>query len=87
VLSARVVPTNCKEDKLGQPRPFCTGVCEEKSQLGGSRQSDRTWGAEAEKSPLLEAVTRERLVKIQETRKDFACAAMICKLWKLATAL
>jgi hypothetical protein len=31
---------------------FCTGGCEE-----------RTWAREAEESPLLEAVTRERLVK------------------------
>jgi hypothetical protein len=31
---------------------FCKGICEE-----------RTWAREAEESPLLEAVTRKRLVK------------------------
>jgi hypothetical protein len=34
-------------------------------------------GAEAEESPLLENVTRERLVKIQQSEKT-ACAAVIC---------
>jgi hypothetical protein len=43
--------------------------------------------AEAEESPLLEAVTRERLVKRQQTEKDLACALEICKVWCLAMAL
>jgi hypothetical protein len=42
---------------------------------------------EAEKSPLLEAATRERLVKIQQAGNDLACPVVICKVWRLATAL
>jgi hypothetical protein len=40
-----------------------------------------------EEFPLLEAVTRERLVKTQKTEKDLACAVVICKAWKLATVV
>jgi hypothetical protein len=39
---------------------------------------------EAEKEPLLEAVTRQLLVK---TRIDLACVLAICKVRKLAMAL
>jgi hypothetical protein len=42
---------------------------------------------EAEESPLLEAVARERLVKTQQARKDFAGVVVICELWSLAVAL
>jgi hypothetical protein len=42
--------------------------------------------AEAEESPLLEAVTRERLVKTQEAGKDLECTVVICKVWRLAMA-
>jgi hypothetical protein len=43
--------------------------------------------AEAEESPLLEAVTRERLVKTQQAVKDLSCAVVIRKVWRLAMAL
>jgi hypothetical protein len=43
--------------------------------------------AEPEESPLLEAITREWLVKTQQAGKDFACAVVICKVWKPAVAL
>jgi hypothetical protein len=43
--------------------------------------------AEAEESPLLEAVARERLVKTQEVGKYLAGAVLICELWRLAMAL
>jgi hypothetical protein len=43
--------------------------------------------AEAKGSPLLEAITREWLVKIQQAEKYLACAVMICKVWRLAVAL
>jgi hypothetical protein len=46
---------------------FCTGGCEE-----------RTWAREAEESPLLEAVARERLMKIQQAGKRLASAMVIC---------
>jgi hypothetical protein len=42
---------------------------------------------EAEESPLLEAVTKEQLVKTQQTEKDLASAVVICKVWRLAMAL
>jgi hypothetical protein len=37
--------------------------------------------AEAEVSPLLETVTRERLVKTQQAGKGLAGAVVICELW------
>jgi hypothetical protein len=43
--------------------------------------------AEAEESPLLEAVARERPVKTQQAGKDFAGAVVICKVWKSAMVL
>jgi hypothetical protein len=49
---------------------FCTRVCEE-----------TTREREAEESPLLEAVARERLVKTQQAGKDFAGAMVIYELW------
>jgi hypothetical protein len=37
--------------------------------------------AEAEESPLLEAVTRKRLVKTLQAGKDLACGLVISKVW------
>jgi hypothetical protein len=37
--------------------------------------------------PLLEAVTRERLVKAEQAGKDLAGAVVIRKVWRLAIAL
>jgi hypothetical protein len=42
---------------------------------------------EAEESPLIEAVTREQLMKTQQAGKDLACAVVICKVWILAVML
>jgi hypothetical protein len=42
---------------------------------------------EAEESPLLEAIARERLVKTQQAGKGLADAVVICELWRLAVAL
>jgi hypothetical protein len=42
---------------------------------------------EAEESPLIEAVTREWLVKTQQAGKYLICAVVICKVWRLAMAL
>jgi hypothetical protein len=42
---------------------------------------------EAEESPLLEAVARERMVNIQQAAKGLACAVVIFELWRLAIAL
>jgi hypothetical protein len=41
---------------------------------------------EAEEPPLLEAVTRERLVKTQQAGKGLEGAVVICELWVLAVA-
>jgi hypothetical protein len=42
---------------------------------------------EAEESPLLEAVARERMVKTQQAWKGLTGAAVSCKVWRLAVAL
>jgi hypothetical protein len=47
----------------------------------------KTWAREVEKSSFLEAVAKERLVKIQQAGKGLAGAVMICELWRLAVAL
>jgi hypothetical protein len=54
--------------QMGQPSQFCTGICEEIIQLEGSRRSEDL-SAEAEGSPLLEAVPREWLVKTAGCKK------------------
>jgi hypothetical protein len=43
--------------------------------------------AEAEESPLLEAVTRKRLVKTLQSGEDLVFAAVICKKWRSEMAL
>jgi hypothetical protein len=53
-------------------RDFCMGVCEERI---------------SEESPLLEAVAREWLVKIQQARKGLVGAVVICEWWRLVVAL
>jgi hypothetical protein len=42
---------------------------------------------EAEESPPLEAVVRERLVKTQQAGKGLEGAVAICELWRLAVTL
>jgi hypothetical protein len=42
---------------------------------------------EAEESPLLEAVTRERLMKTQQAGKPLACAVVISKVRRSAMAM
>jgi hypothetical protein len=46
-----------------------------------------TLAREAEESPLLKSVARERLVKTQQAEKGLASAVVICKLRRLAVAL
>jgi hypothetical protein len=43
--------------------------------------------AKAEKSPLLEAITRTRQVEIMQAGEELSLAAVICKVWRLAMAL
>jgi hypothetical protein len=54
----------------------CTGGCDK-----------RTSAREAEETPLLETVARERLVKTQQAGKGLACAVLNCKVWTFAVAL
>jgi hypothetical protein len=42
---------------------------------------------EAEESPPLEAVARDRLVETQQAEKGLAGAVVICEFWRLAVAL
>jgi hypothetical protein len=42
---------------------------------------------EAEESPLLETVTRYRLVKKQQAGKGLAGVLVICEVWRLVVAL
>jgi hypothetical protein len=53
--------------------------------MGGCE--DRACAREAEKSLLLEAVARERLMKAQQPGKGLAGAVVICETWRLAIAL
>jgi hypothetical protein len=41
---------------------------------------------EAEKSPLLEAIAREKLMKTLQAGEDLVFAAVICEVWRLAMA-
>jgi hypothetical protein len=54
---------------------------------GRERPFREDLSVEAEESPLLETVARERLVKTQQARKDIAAAVVICKLFRLLMAL
>jgi hypothetical protein len=42
---------------------------------------------EAQESPLLEAVTREQMVKTQQAGKGFVGTVANCKVWRLVMAL
>jgi hypothetical protein len=42
---------------------------------------------EAEEQPLLEAVAKKQLLKIQQAGNGLAFAAVICEVWKSATVL
>jgi hypothetical protein len=56
------VPRYYKQGKKLELSQFCKGVCEE-----------RTSAREAEESPLLEAVARERLLKTHQAGKLSGC--------------
>jgi hypothetical protein len=60
-------------------------------QLAGSSEPESAKGGfecgKLKKSPSLEAVARERLVKIQQVRKVLADAVVNCKIWRLVVAL
>jgi hypothetical protein len=53
--------------------------------MGGYEDITRT--REAEGSPLLDTVARQRLMKTQQDRIGLVGAVVICELWRLAVAL
>jgi hypothetical protein len=57
------------------------------NKVSSIRESVKKRDAETEESPLLEAVTRGRLVKTQQAGKGLARAVVICELCRLAVAL
>jgi hypothetical protein len=61
--------------------------CQMRQEFCKGDYEDRTWGRETEKSPLLEAFVRERLVKTYQAGKCLMNAVVICKVWRLAVAL
>jgi hypothetical protein len=63
------VPGCYKQGTTSIVTHFCTGGCE-----------DRTLARETEEWPLLEAVSKERLVKAQQTGKGLAGGAVICEM-------
>jgi hypothetical protein len=68
VLSARALPSSCKEDIWGNQVNF---LRESAKKRDGSKGAtiQRGFQAKAEESPLLKAFTRERLVKTQQAEK------------------
>jgi hypothetical protein len=78
VLSACVVPSSYKEDNCSnQVSSVWEYVKKSVSWKGATIQAGLS--TEAEESPLLEAVTRKRLMK-PAGRKCLACAVVICKV-------
>jgi hypothetical protein len=66
------MPRSYREYNWGQPSQFSTGVCEE----GREHPFRVDLSVEAEEFPLLEAVTRERLMKTAGW-KTLRCAVVI----------
>jgi hypothetical protein len=77
------VPRSYKEDSWGNE----VSTVLEYSSVERELPFRKDLSVEAEEYPLLEAVTRERLVKTQQIVKDLACAVVICKVWKLPIGL
>jgi hypothetical protein len=56
-------------------------------QLREGNQAAKAWALEAEESPLLETVSRERLVKTLQVGEDLVFSAVIYKMWRMAMVL
>jgi hypothetical protein len=79
------VPKIYKENKWGNK---VSSVWESVKETVGREPPFRDdLSAKAEESPLLEAVTRERLVKTQQAAKYLVGAVVICELWRLSVVL
>jgi hypothetical protein len=82
VFSTWSVPRSYLEDNWGDPVScqlrveFLTGGCK-----------DRTLTREAEESPLLKAVARERLRRHSRLERGLVDAVVICNVWSLALVL
>jgi hypothetical protein len=88
-LSEWAVPRSYKEDIWGNQVSSVKEIVKEREswkRVGRESTLREDSSAEAEESPLLEAVDRERWVKAQQAGKDFACAVVICKVRRLAVA-
>jgi hypothetical protein len=59
----------------------------DKISVAGYSPDSNDVSTEAEESPLLEAVARERLLEAQQAGKDLAGAVVICEVWRSAIAL
>jgi hypothetical protein len=86
VFLTRSVQRGYEEDNWGN-RVSSVRKTEKKGTVGREPLFRKDLSAEAEDSPLLAAVTRERLVKTQEAGKSLAGAVVICELRRLAVAL
>jgi hypothetical protein len=61
--STAPLPRSYEDDYWDDQVQICMGECEE-----------RTWASEAEETPLLENISRKRLVKALQAREDLACS-------------
>jgi hypothetical protein len=90
VFSTRSVQKDYKEDNwANQVSSVWEAVNKRDSwkRAGRERPFREELSAEAEESPLLEAIAREELVKTQQAGKVLAGGAVICELWRSATAM
>jgi hypothetical protein len=81
----RVVPRSYKEENRGNHVSSARETV--KKSVGSEPPFREDLIAEAEEFPVLEVVTRERLVKAQQIGKHLAHALVTCKAWILAMAL
>jgi hypothetical protein len=80
------VPRSYKEDN-GRNQVSCLLEFVKIESVGRELPFREHLSMKAEEPPLLEVVTRERLLKTQKAGTDLACAVVICKAWRLAMAL
>jgi hypothetical protein len=84
------VPRTYKEDKSGNQVisvPDAVKKRDSWKRVGRNPPFREDFSAEAEESPLLEAVTVERLVKTQQAGRGLTGAVVTCKAWRLAVTL
>jgi hypothetical protein len=90
MLSAQAVPKGYKKDNLNNQVSSVQEAVKKRDSWKGAGSGPpfrKDLSMEAEESPLLEAVTRKRLVKTQQAGKDLMCAVVICKVWRSPMAL